>query len=64
MLSQIDKVCLTFFTVQTGNDTDHPTSVIASTSLLHARETNILEEKSSQNFEDSIDDDHHQQQQQ
>jgi len=59
MLSQINKVCLTFFTVQTDGGTDRPTSVAASISLLHAREENALEEESSQNFEDSIDNDHY-----
>jgi len=60
MLSQINKICLTFFIVQTGDDIDHLTFAIASASLLQEKKT--LEEEFSQNFEDSIDDEHQQQQ--
>ena len=62
ILSQINKVYLTFFTVQTGGTDQRPTPAVAFTSR-HAREENALEEKFSQNFEYSIDDEHHQQQQ-
>ena len=56
MLYQTNKVCLSFFTVQTGGGADHLT-------LRHTKEGNISleEEESSQN---SIDDEQQQQRRQ